>query len=212
MSKINLNKLSEIELLSLMSSSVVLRRYKLLKIILALLKERKINLLKIYESLLQIYLFAGYPNALVAFQYASKYFQFDKIAPEKINYRDFANRGKLTSRKIYGKNLEKLIANVKLICPDLSVWFTLEGYGKVLSRKNLSLKERELQIISMLTCLRYEDQLLSHIIGALRNGADSLEIQKIILNLRIFNSTTIVEFGKDIFNTYMLKSEAASKA
>lgn len=198
--------MSEIELLSLMSSSVVLRKHKLLKIILEQLKECKVNLSKIYESLLQIYLFSGYPNALVAFKFASKHFQFDKIKSEKIIFSELSKRGKHTSQKIYGKNLDKLIANVKMLSPDLSEWFIVEGYGKVLSRKNLSLKERELQIISMLTCLRYEDQLLSHIIGALRNGATSLEIKKIILNLQIFNSITIVKFGKDIFNKYLQKS------
>ncbi|HMU43872.1 MAG TPA: carboxymuconolactone decarboxylase family protein [Ignavibacteriaceae bacterium] len=206
MTKITLSRLSDIELLSLMSASAVLRKYKLLNMTFVTLKERNIDLFKVYESLLQIYLFSGYPNALVAFKYASKYFQFEKIKSEKIIFRDLSKRGKHTSQKIYGKNLEKLISNVKILSPDLSEWFILEGYGKVLSRKNLSLKDRELQIISMLTSLRYEDQLLSHIIGALRNGATFLEVQKIILNLRILNSSRIVDFGLEVFNRYMQKS------
>ena len=206
MTKITLSRLSDIELLSLMSASAVLRKYKLLNMTFVTLKERNIDLFKVYESLLQIYLFSGYPNALVAFKYASKYFQFEKIKSEKIIFRDLSKSGKHTSQKIYGKNLEKLISNVKILSPDLSEWFILEGYGKVLSRKNLSLKDRELQIISMLTSLRYEDQLLSHIIGALRNGATFLEVQKIILNLRILNSSRIVDFGLEVFNRYMQKS------
>lgn len=203
MTKINLSRLSEIELLSLMSASAVMRKYKLLEMIFLMLKERNINLSKVYESLLQIYLFSGYPNALVAFKNANKYFQFEKIKPEQIIFSDLSKRGKHTSQKIYGKNLERLISNVKILSPDLSEWFILEGYGKVLSRKNLSIKDRELQIIAMLTCLRYEDQLLSHIIGALRNGATSLEVRKVILNLQIFNSNRIVEFGIDILNSYL---------
>jgi len=205
MTKVTLSSLNETELLSLMSASAALRKYKLLKMIFVLLKERNINLLKVYESLLQIYLFAGYPNALVTFKYAGKYFRFEKIKSEKIIFSNLSKWGEHTSRKIYGKNLERLIANIKLLSPDLSEWFILEGYGKVLSRKNLSLKDRELQIISILTCLRYEDQLLSHIIGALRNGATSLEVRKVILNLRIFNSNRIVEFGTDILNRYIQK-------
>ncbi|MBK7378218.1 MAG: carboxymuconolactone decarboxylase family protein [Ignavibacteriales bacterium] len=205
MTKITLSSLSEIELLSLMSASAVLRKYKLLGMIFAVLKERNINLFKVYESLLQIYLFSGYPNALVAFKYAGKYFQFEKIKSEKIIFSELSKRGKHTSQKIYGNNLARLVTNVKNLSPDLSEWFILEGYGKVLSRKNLSLKDRELQIISMLTCLRYEDQLLSHIIGALRNGATSLEVQKVILNLRIFNSNKIVDFGIGILNRYLEK-------
>lgn len=203
---------SENELLPLMSSSAVLRKYEILESIFALLKKRQSGEKKIYESLLQIYLFAGYPCALVAFKFASEYFQFTEIKIKKNNSTDLLLRGKRTSQKIYGRNIDRLISNVKSISPDLSEWFIIEGYGKVLSRKNLALKERELQIISILTCLKYEDQLLSHIIGALRNGATTVEVKSTISNLRIFKSKSIVNFGLRVLSKYLKKSNFIQKS
>lgn len=206
-----LSDLSEVELLALLSASAVLRKNEVLNKIFFLLKERDANEEKIYESLLQIYLFAGYPCALAAFNFASEYFCFEKVKTKKYSSENFLLRGRQTSQKIYGRNLNRLISNIKSLSPDLSEWFIIEGYGKVLSRKNLSLKERELQIISILTCLKYEDQLLSHIIGALRNGATSNEVIKVIDNLRIFNSKSIVHYGLKVLSDYLEKLNAAVK-
>lgn len=49
----------------------------------------------------------------------------------------------------------------------MAEWLIIEGYGKVLGRKGLSLKERELCIVSILSAMKFEEQLYSHIIGAI---------------------------------------------
>ena len=92
--------------------------------------------------------------------------------------------------------------NVKSFSPELSDWLILEGYGKVLGRKGLSLKKRELNIIAVLTVLRFEDQLYSHINVAVRMNASIAQIKKVITNLIILD-TEVVEFGMKLLSRYI---------
>ncbi|HKB84983.1 MAG TPA: hypothetical protein VKD08_02350, partial [Ignavibacteriaceae bacterium] len=52
--------------LALLAASAVLRKEKTLREILVFLRANKFNKRKIYETLLQTYLFAGYPSALIS--------------------------------------------------------------------------------------------------------------------------------------------------
>jgi len=78
----------------------------------------------------------------------------------------------------------------------------LEGYGKVLGREGLSLKERELCIISVLTALKFEDQLYSHINGAFRVEATGKDIEQVFEYLSILGKRSLVTFGMRVFNKY----------
>ncbi len=73
---------------------------------------------------------------------------------------------------------------------------------KLLGREGLSLKERELCIVSVLTALKFEDQLYSHINGAIRVGATSNDINAVIENLSLLGKKSLVNFGKKVFNKY----------
>ena len=79
----------------------------------------------------------------------------------------------------------------------------LEGYGKVLSRKGLSLKEREFCIVSVLSILMFEDQLYSHINGAARTGAKLIEIKSVIENLKLINKHREAGFGHRVLRRYV---------
>ena len=78
-----------------------------------------------------------------------------------------------------------------------------EGYGKVLSRKILSLKERELLNISILTALKFENQLYSHINGAYRLKVKINLINEIISSLEILGSDKYSIFGMKVLNKFM---------
>lgn len=60
--------------------------------------------------------------------------------------------------------------------PDLADWILEEGYGRVLSRGVLSIRERELIIVAVLSALRLPLQLESHLRGALRVGATPRDV------------------------------------
>jgi alkylhydroperoxidase/carboxymuconolactone decarboxylase family protein YurZ len=84
----------------------------------------------------------------------------------------------------------------------MAEWLIIEGYGKVLGRKGLSLKEREICIVSILSAMKFEDQLYSHIIGAINVEVDKKVILKSIKNLSLINAKLSAKFGESVFNLY----------
>lgn len=68
--------------------------------------------------------------------------------------------------------------------PDLAEWILSNGYGQVLSRPGLSIRERELIVVAVLAALRVPLQLRSHVSGARRVGASEREIGAMIRRTR----------------------------
>ena len=200
-----LKKFPNYELIAFICASAALRKYNILKLLLAEAKQRKIKRMQIYESLLQNYLFTGYPNALNALKIFAQIYPAKKTDTyedwDLIKYRE---RGIKNCRKIYGDKFEKLISNIKEFSPDLSDWLVLEGYGKVLGRKNLSLKQRELNIISVLSVQKFEPQLFSHINGAFRLNAGKKQVESVIENL-VYLGNSYRKFGLKVLKNYLQK-------
>lgn len=185
-------------ILPLIAASSVLRKEKLFRELLLLAKEKRIPARKIYEVLLQSYLFAGFPSALISLKIFKEIFPIPikKIKTQSLSV--LKKKGEKTCRKIYGDKYDKLIENVNSFSPELADWLVVEGYGKVLSRNQLNLKERELAIIAMLTVLKYEEQLYSHINGANRSGIKISLISELIDTLKIFGNKSYSAFGERI--------------
>ena len=184
--------------LAMLTASAVLRKEKNLREILAVLKERQFSSKKIYEALLQTYLFAGYPSALISLSIFSEYFNNKKEKSEDRDIRNFKVRGEHNCRKIYGNKFEKLINNIGSYSPELSDWLVTEGYGKVFGRKGLSLREREVCNIAVLAALKFESQLYSHINGGHRLGMSWKEIEEVIEVMALLNKRDCVRFGKKV--------------
>ena len=171
-----------------------------------LAKRKKIPYFKLYEALLQSYLFAGYPSAMVSLKILREYFpNTTHRNTNDMNLYHYKKRGEQNCKLIYGSKYDKLIYNVRHFSPDLSKWLVLEGYGKVLSRKGLSLKEREFCIVSVLSILKFEDQLYSHINGAARTGAKLIEIKSVIENLKLINKHREAGFGLRVLRRYVIE-------
>lgn len=193
-------KILSLLILPLICSAAVLRKEKTLKDFLLSARANNINSKKIYEALLQTYLFAGFPSALISLKTASEIFKFDRI-----KFRDsdsYKKIGIINCKKIYGKKFGKLINNVEEFSPELSEWLISEGYGKVLSRKGLSLKEREMCIVAVLCSLKFEHQLYSHINGAYRLENSREQIKELILSLEQVGGKSVTNFGMKVFNSY----------
>jgi alkylhydroperoxidase/carboxymuconolactone decarboxylase family protein YurZ len=140
---------------------------------------------ELYETLLQTYLFAGYPRAINALA------ELTAAIPRPTTPRDidlepagreteWIHRGQDLCRKIYGSRYPKLLEIMSEISPDLGRWMVIEGYGKVLSRPGLSPTLRELTAVSALIPLSVPDQLRAHMRGALLIGASSEDLQGVI--------------------------------
>ena len=209
-SKINkINKLQTYELLPLICSSAALRMDELLRIFLIEAKKRNINKILIYESLLQNYLFTGYPSALIALKILKEIYPGDNSAEtEDWDLNKYRERGVKNCKKIYGRKYSKLISNIKSFSPELSNWLVLEGYGKVLGRKNLSLKQRELDIIAVLAVQKFDEQLYSHINGAYRQKIETEKIRRVILNLKLLGEDSFSAFGMKVLKRYLKKKGA----
>ncbi|MBT8386754.1 MAG: carboxymuconolactone decarboxylase family protein [Ignavibacteria bacterium] len=202
----NLEILKNLEkkyLLPLICAAAVLRLDDILEDLILLAKRKRIPNKRLYEALLQNYLFAGYPTAIISLKILNKHFNYNaKKSVDDMNLYHFRKRGEKNCKAIYGKKFEKLIDNVKSFSPELSEWLVLEGYGKVLGREGLSLKERELCIVSVLTALKFEDQLYSHINGAIRVGVTKRDVENVIENISLLEKKSLVNFGKKVLNKY----------
>ena len=199
-------KIEKKYVLPLICAAAVLRKEKIIRSLLQLAKSRKLSANKIYEALLQNYLFAGYPSALISLKIFKEYFPVIKHnKSDDFNLYHFRKNGERNCKKNYGDKYEKLISNVKSFSPEMSNWLVLEGYGKVLGRKNLSLLEREYCIVSVLTALRFEEQLYSHIVGAFRLGAKESYIRNLIDNLNFLGEKQSIRKGLKVLDKYLNK-------
>jgi 4-carboxymuconolactone decarboxylase len=169
-------------LLPLITAAAALRKMEFLKSLIVETKLRTLPFKKIYEALLQNYLFTGYPSALLSL--------------------------KLLKELYPNKRIPKAAKNFS---PDMAEWLILEGYGKVLGRKGLSLKERELCIVATLAALKFEDQLYSHINGAFRAKASIEEIRNVIESLSSIGNKNITAFGLRVLNRYKKEKRLSHK-
>lgn len=163
------------ELLILISANLAAGRYRTISELIGDTKENRVSPRKIYEIILQSYLFLGYPRAIEGLKlFESKYPRFvppPGVDPEPAAVNDWRKRGELLCRKIYGSNYEPLRRRIKGISPDLDAWMVWEGYGKVLSRGQVPSYVRELCSCAALVITGDTVQLHSHLRGALHVGA-----------------------------------------
>lgn len=199
-----INNLTQLELLALLSAASVIRKTKHVDLITELLLSNNCPVIKIYEALLQTYLFAGFPSALISLK------RFNEMIGKKKVYKGYdikkyLDRGQRNCKIIYGNKYDKLISNIKSFSPEMAEWLIVEGYGKVLGRKGLSLLEREICIISILSALKFKEQLYSHINGARRIRAEFKLIAKVINNLELISAKSSTTFGKKVLSEYQTK-------
>jgi 4-carboxymuconolactone decarboxylase len=140
----------------------------------------------LYEVVLQSYLFLGFPRMLIAAEILdrvlpgnSRQSMEQKIAGNEMT--QWYENGLALCKRVYGDSFEPLRARVGALSPEIFHWMILEGYGKVLSRPGLGPVERELANVAMLMIDDREQQLHSHMRGALNVGA-SPELLKLVVD------------------------------
>jgi 4-carboxymuconolactone decarboxylase len=166
--------LSRIAVLTSLGKSRILKRHIELAI------SEGVSIKDIEEVILQCYLFAGFPAAIEGLRVLRELTGPMIPLKKRKDSQKFLSIGIRTCRKVYGKSYDNFILNMLKLSPDITSWIISEGYGKVLSRKVLSLKERELLSVAVLTSLGWRRQLLSHIRGAINVGARKREVRDVI--------------------------------
>jgi len=200
----HLEKLNKEDFLPLICAAAALREEEHLKVLLEKSKLYGIKEKPLYESLLQNYLFTGYPSAMISLKILKEYYpKLENVLHDSWDLNKYKERGIKNCKKIYGRTFDKLISNVKSFSPELSDWLILEGYGKVMGRKGLSLNQRELNNVSVLAALKFEDQLYSHINGAFRTKAAKEQIERVINNLDFLGDKELSRFGMKVLKIYL---------
>jgi len=127
-----------------------------------------------YEIVLQSYLFLGFPRMLLAVEALNRLMPngSQPIAETgEDSYAAHVEAGLALCREIYGTAFEPLRTKIESSAPEVFRWMVLEGYGKVMSRPGLGKMEREICSVAFLIMEGYEQQLHSHMRGALNVGA-----------------------------------------
>ena len=163
--------------------------------------KRKINVRRIEEAILQCYLFAGFPAVIESFKVLRDVVGQKNAKAKEYDVEKFYVNGVETCRKVYKEDYEKLIQNMKALHPEIAQWMIIEGYGKVLSRDVLSLREREILNVAILTTLGWERQLRSHLKGALNVGVERSQIFKVFKNISDICGRRKIKKAKEIFLT-----------
>lgn len=138
------------------------------------------------ELLLQSMLVVGYPLALVAFgvwRAVSGPAPAVTSGAEPLAHEDWeswAARGADVCRAVYGRAYHKLLVNLRALHPALEDLVLVDAYGKVIGRPGLDLRRRELTTVAALAVLGTEQQLHSHLRGALHTGATREEIEAVL--------------------------------
>ena len=128
---------------------------------------------QVYETVLQSYLFVGFPRAIEAF-FAIRPVLADRggipTTAAPVDPAAWKRDGEALCRRVYGRNFAALTDVIGKLSPDLASSMILEGYGKTLSRPGLGPVEREYGIVAILTVTQMWRQLRSHAIGAVNVG------------------------------------------
>ena len=125
---------------------------------------------QVEETLVQSYLFVGYPRALNALAQWRARVPLATSADREPS-SGWRARGLAVFGQVYGAQAERVRANVAALHPELEDWMLTEGYGKVLGRPGLELPLRELCVVAVLVPQDAAPQLHAHLRGALQVGA-----------------------------------------
>jgi len=179
----------QVRLVAILSAAIAVSNADLTEKVIKTLKQLDVGDLVIYETVLQSYLFLGFPRMIEASLVYNKVYgdienneDIRKIS--EIEAENWYEDGIKLCRMVYGKNFEKLKKRFLSVSPELFRWMVLEGYGKVLSRPGMNRIERELAEVAALIVDKRERQLVSHILGSLNVGATMSIIKRVNEDIR----------------------------
>jgi 4-carboxymuconolactone decarboxylase len=135
---------------------------------------------EVEETLLQSYLFLGYPAALNALRDWRRVSGRRAPAAHPGSWEDWSERGPAVCSQVYGDAYQDLRDNIRGLSPEMDRWMVVEGYGKVIGRQGMVLWRRECCIAAILVVLGAAPQLRSHLRGALRTGAPVATVAEVV--------------------------------
>jgi 4-carboxymuconolactone decarboxylase len=132
------------------------------------------------EALLQVLPYAGYPRAMSALEVLAGIAGAAPDTDPDPSTDGFRARGEATFRAVYGEDSDGILARIRQSHPRLREWLLTDAYGKVLGRPGLSLADREVLGVALLTALDQPRQLQGHLRGGLRVGAEASRLRRAV--------------------------------
>lgn len=126
------------------------------------------------ELFIHLSLVLGFPTMIDGLENLSRFSRQRLRVRSKVN----PGAGRLLLERVYGNQTEKLLANLRSFHPELPGWVVRDVYGKIYSRKGLTLRERELCNVIVLSFQGFEKQLNAHIRGVQRAGMRLADLRK----------------------------------
>lgn len=203
----------QVRLISILSAAITIGTADFTEMIMRYVKETGIDRTAVYETVLQSYLFLGFPRMIEAALVFNEIYgdsengtEVEKISGDEAEkwYQD----GIKLCRKVYGKNYDRLEKRFLAVSPEVFRWMVLEGYGKVLSRPGLSQIERELAEVAALIVDKRERQLLSHVLGSLNVGAPMNLIKTVNRDIRPIAGDDAYYMAEGVISGIEKKNEA----
>jgi 4-carboxymuconolactone decarboxylase len=151
----------------------------------------------LYEAILQIHLFAGYPASIEGLNALHSIFGPINQMAEEVNTTLFEKRGISLCKEIYTSVFDKMIQKMTLISPDLAQWMIRDGYGKTLSREGLDIQNRELINLVILALGFWKHQFISHLRGSLNVGLTMEDIFQALETLRLEEFVEALDFAHE---------------
>ena len=93
---------------------------------------------------------------------------------------------KSAREKIWGEKASQIEAKLRALDGDLATLILDVVYDDVFERPGLDLRTKELLAVAHLMSVGGEDELKTHIYGALQNGSSLTEIKELILHAAMF--------------------------
>ena len=197
----------DIKYLCILAAFITSDNFKETEKCIILMKKRKIDPLKIYETILQTYLFCGFPAVIESLKIFKFHFKNFTITYQTYDLKKYQKAGLVNCKLIYKKNFKKLISNMAFVSPELKEWMIIEGYGKILGRKGLTLAERELINVSILTTRYFESQLFAHFKGSLNLDIKASFIIKILDEIKAISGNQNYNKACKLLKHISLKSQ-----
>ena len=122
-------------------------------------------------------LYAGYPAALEGLRVLNGAWPGSSRASDRGAPAGWRVAGERLCARVYGPAYARLVPAVHALHPDLATWMIEHGYGRVLSRRGLTARDRELVTVAALAALGWQRQLVSHLLGALRVGSTPGQVE-----------------------------------
>lgn len=127
------------------------------------------------------------------------------------DYAPLKARGEKMRRKVLGdKYVDSAGKSAVTFGADFQNVVTAFAWGGVWSREGLSLRDRSLITIAVLTALHRPDELRLHLQGALQNGLTKAELEEAMVQIGVYAGFPTAVAGNRVGQAFFRDLEAAA--